>query len=170
MNLEEQLTKMLDENGIAVPPGTAVNPDRALDMLLAQNQAGRRARSASRTPPNPQARMRALSQGTLPNRPIVPGNQGPQSSQAIAPVQSSSRDTRRASRCDDKSGRVRSKSKSSKPYKSRLVMKGDALDPDKTLDFMLEQKQQVLAEQARNQMLVDENTRTLHQNQLLSAQ
>ena len=170
MNLEEELTKMLDENGIAVPPGTAVNPDRALDMLLAQNQAGRRARSASRTPPNPQARMRALSQGTLPNRPIVPGNQGPQSPQTIAPVQSSSRNTRRASRCDDKSGRVRSKSKSSKPYKSRLVMKGDALDPDKTLDFMLEQKQQVLAEQARNQMLVDETTRTLHQNQLLSAQ
>ena len=83
MNMEEELTKMLDENGIAVPPGTAVNPDSALDMLLAQNQAGRRARSASRTPPNPQARMRALSQGTLPNRPIVPGNQGPQSSQAI---------------------------------------------------------------------------------------
>ena len=50
-------------------------------------------------------------------------------------------------------------------------MTGDALpDQEKTLEFMLEQKQQILAEQARNQALVDENSRALQQTHSLAVE
>ena len=50
-------------------------------------------------------------------------------------------------------------------------MTGNALpDQEKTLEFMLEQKQQILAEQARNQALVDENSRALQQTHSLAVE
>ena len=151
MNLEDELTKMMDED-----TSRKVNPTR-------------RARSVSRTPPNPSVKVRAVTLSSNPTQGIMH-----QCAQAVAsdPFKESRR-ARHNEVCAQ--SRVRTKSKSgrisSRPPKSRLVMTGNALpDQEKTLEFMLEQKQQILAEQARNQALVDENSRALQQTHSLAVE
>ena len=121
MNLEDELTKMIDEDS-----SRKVNPSR-------------RARSVSRTPPNPPVKVRAVTLSSNPAPGIL--------HQCARVVASNPFQESRRARHDEISAqsRVRTKSKSgrtsSRPPKSRLVVTGNALPgQEKTLEFMFEQK------------------------------